>query len=181
MLYTKLYQPACLRALKDTDGSLTAAQEHSRCIETNLVSMFTSLESEDTTAKDIHTSNLRRYSDVLKSFRSNRTCLYCIRRPPEHSLACGHSICNVCTRIFGVPSMETDFQYIIRLCLICGPKTTVIALKPPTSGVRILTVDGGGIRGVVPLEFLGIIQGLLGSGCAIQDMFDLAFGTSSGM
>lgn len=143
--------------------------------------MFATMETRGLTAKEIHAQNITQYSDVLRKFRSNRSCLYCIRRQPEHPLACGHSICNICARIFGLPDITNDFQYIIQSCLICGPETTTILLKPPTSGVRILTVDGGGVRGVVPLEFLSIIQGLLGPDCAIQDMFDLAFGTSSGV
>ena len=53
-------------------------------------------------------------------------------------------------------------------------------LKPPTAGVRILCIDGGGIRGVIPLEFLGLLQGDIGPECPIQDFFDMAFGTSSG-
>ena len=55
-----------------------------------------------------------------------------------------------------------------------------VILKPPTAGIRILSVDGGGIRGIVPLEFLSVLQDALGQGCLVQDMFDLAFGTSAG-
>ncbi|KAJ6133123.1 hypothetical protein N7471_008338 [Penicillium samsonianum] len=46
-------------------------------------------------------------------------------------------------------------------------------------GVRIIGIDGGGARGVTPLEFLGELQKLLGD-CPIHDMIDLAVGTSSG-
>ncbi|KAJ6069151.1 hypothetical protein N7499_011038, partial [Penicillium canescens] len=46
-------------------------------------------------------------------------------------------------------------------------------------GVRLIGIDGGGARGVTPLEFLGELQKLLGE-CPIHDMIDLALGTSSG-
>ncbi|TKA60681.1 hypothetical protein B0A55_12855, partial [Friedmanniomyces simplex] len=46
--------------------------------------------------------------------------------------------------------------------------------------IRILSVDGGGIRGIIPLEFLHLLQRSLGSSCRIQDLFDLALGTSAG-
>lgn len=56
--------------------------------------------------------------------------------------------------------------------------------KPPTAGIRILSIDGGGIRGVIPLAALKRIQlaftqttGIKGP---IQNHFDLALGTSSG-
>ena len=43
-----------------------------------------------------------------------------------------------------------------------------------------MCVDGGGVRGVVPLEFLGLLQELLGPELCLQDFFEQAFGTSSG-
>ena len=53
-------------------------------------------------------------------------------------------------------------------------------LKPSTAGVRLLSVDGGSVRGVFPLEFLGLLQGLLQPDLFLQDLFEQAFGTSSG-
>ena len=53
-------------------------------------------------------------------------------------------------------------------------------MKPPTSGVRILSVDGGGTRAVVPLESLRLLQELLGTDCHVNEFFDIAAGTSSG-
>ena len=50
---------------------------------------------------------------------------------------------------------------------------------PPTSSPIILAINGGGVRGVIPLEFLLLIQEHLGP-CAIQDVVDLAVGTSAG-
>lgn len=44
----------------------------------------------------------------------------------------------------------------------------------------MLSIDGGGTRGVIPLEHLRLLQDALGPDCALQDMFDLAVGTSSG-
>lgn len=66
-------------------------------------------------------------------------------------------------------------------CLVCGKEAALLVrLKPPTAGVRIISVDGGGIRGIVPLEFLSQLQHSLGSSCRIQTLFDLALGTSAG-
>ncbi|KAK0866001.1 hypothetical protein LTR87_015181 [Friedmanniomyces endolithicus] len=63
-----------------------------------------------------------------------------------------------------------------------APRRThlLIRLKPPTAGVRVLSVDGGGVRGIIPLEFLHLLQRSFGSSCRIQDLFDLALGTSAG-
>ncbi|KAH8431446.1 patatin-like phospholipase family protein [Aspergillus melleus] len=43
----------------------------------------------------------------------------------------------------------------------------------------ILAIDGGGVRGVIPLEFLVLVQESLGR-CPLQDLVDLGVGTSSG-
>ena len=142
--------------------------------------MLASLEHDDRTSATIQAENIRKYSEYLKPLWCNVLCLFCLHRKPEHVLYCGHAICDVCTRLFGVPDLSRDFLYTVQQCSYCLTGSTKILLKPPTSGVRILTIDGGGIRGVVPLEFLGILQRLLGPECMIQDMFDLAFGTSSG-
>ncbi|KAL8642303.1 MAG: hypothetical protein Q9228_000981, partial [Teloschistes exilis] len=61
-------------------------------------------------------------------------------------------------------------------CPMCEEGSLSVILKPPTAGIRILSIDGGGVRGAVPLEFLSVLQELLGDECAIQDLFDLAFG-----
>ncbi|KAL8939686.1 MAG: hypothetical protein Q9216_003226 [Gyalolechia sp. 2 TL-2023] len=55
-----------------------------------------------------------------------------------------------------------------------------VRLKPPTAGVRILSIDGGGVRGVVPLESLSLLQNQLGPDLPLDSLFDQAFGTSSG-
>jgi patatin-like phospholipase/acyl hydrolase len=47
------------------------------------------------------------------------------------------------------------------------------------SRFRILSIDGGGIKGVFPAAFLAHIEGTLG-GAPISDFFDLIAGTSTG-
>jgi len=43
-----------------------------------------------------------------------------------------------------------------------------------------LAINGGGTYSVIPLDILAIIQGIIGSELQIQDLFNIAFGTSVG-
>lgn len=55
-----------------------------------------------------------------------------------------------------------------------------MVLHPPTAGPRILSIDGGGVCGVIPPEFLRLLQKVVRRNCEVQSLFGLAFGTSSG-
>lgn len=55
----------------------------------------------------------------------------------------------------------------------------VVKLKQLMASVRILNIDENGICGMILLEFLSLLQNLVGFACPIQDLFDLAIGTSS--
>src|SRR5437870_4722086 len=57
-------------------------------------------------------------------------------------------------------------------------------LDPAKGPKRILALDGGGIRGILTLQFLEVIGGLvkqrLGADALLCDYFDLIGGTSTG-
>lgn len=57
----------------------------------------------------------------------------------------------------------------------------VVRLNPRCSGIRVLTLDGGGIRGIVEIAILEIIERRVGLKVPIRDLFDLIVGTSTGM
>ena len=84
--------------------------------------------------------------------------------------------------IFGHRVQGKDGYREVDNCILCVTRGKLLTrLKPATAGARILSVDGGGVRGVVPLEFLGLLQEQIGSDLQVQDLFEQAFGTSSGM
>jgi hypothetical protein len=142
--------------------------------------MFVNLKHSS--AAELHRANLKSHSLQWAQLKSNRTCLYCIRRSPEHVLNCGHAICDICVRIFGITQRSVESHFTLHLCVLCNRQiSSTVVLKPATAGIRILSIDGGGVRSVVPLEFLRLIQDSLGLECPIQDFFDLAFGTSAGI
>lgn len=106
--------------------------------------------------------------------------MWCLRRRPENPLSCGHAICDVCVRIYGEEMPITECQYHITACLLCQTGHRIVRLKPFSAGERILAVDGGGTHGVIPLDIMATIQSIMGTELQLQDLFDIAFGTSVG-
>lgn len=62
--------------------------------------------------------------------------------------------------------------------MLCQNENLVAKLKPLTAGIRIFSIDGDGVRGVILLEFFSLLQDLFETACPIQDLFDLAINTS---
>jgi patatin-like phospholipase/acyl hydrolase len=59
------------------------------------------------------------------------------------------------------------------------PEITV-KIHPPTAGVGVLCIDGGGARGVLPLKVMKRIEDRIGLSIPLQRFFKVAFGVSSG-
>ncbi len=56
----------------------------------------------------------------------------------------------------------------------------LMKIDPPTAGVGVLCLDGGGVRGIVPLTLMRRIQDQIGLPISLQRFFKAAFGVSSG-
>jgi hypothetical protein len=122
------------------------------------------------------------YRIDLKALISAEICVSCLTGPPQHVLMCGHTLCDLCVQRFGNAVTGEEYRYLLDTCAICEAHAKLtVYLKPATAGVRMLNIDGGGVRGVVPLEFLTRMQKELGPRARVQDFFDIAFGTSAGM
>lgn len=73
-----------------------------------------------------------------------------------------------------------EHQFVLKGCLYClYQRPLTVDVLPPTMSPTILALDGGGVRGVIPLEFLLLLQEHLHP-CNVQDVIDLSIGTSSG-
>ncbi|KAK8118120.1 uncharacterized protein PG998_006401 [Apiospora kogelbergensis] len=115
-------------------------------------------------------------------FTSNTACFCCLQGLPEHPLPCGHILCRQC-----VEAHATHFprKLLLKSCPLHTTKTLwesnfTITVPPKFSGLRVLSLDGGGIRGIVELQALKAIEKELGSGLLIQHFLDLIVGTSTG-
>ena len=135
-----------------------------------------------TPSKTIHYNNLKRFKLRWKRVRSDDLCFACLRRTPENNWPCGHAVCENCVRVFGQEDENDRWAFGVQRCFLCDMalREVTVKLKPDTAGVNVLTIDGGGIKGVVPLLFLQTLQDRLGLPIPVQDHFEIAFGTSSG-
>lgn len=91
-------------------------------------------------------------------------------RVPEKVLACGHSICDVWVRLLGTTLEKQRYSYLFTCCVLCRATkvTRRYEYQAPTTAPRLLSLDGGGVRGVISLTFLKMIEQELRLDCPIQ-------------
>ena len=140
---------------------------------------------EERIALDLHIEYLNNFFEAVgpaASIVSHSTCFCCLMDVPEHPLPCGHVLCTACIKAYGR-------QYKSAVSMQCCPlhrestswaRPALIKFKPPGAGVRVLALDGGGIRGIVQLEVLHAIEQCLGGHIPVQNFFDLMVGTGTG-
>ncbi len=187
-LYEAIYHRSCFKSLMGSFMERSFAEhlakeeakEQEQCIEKHLVTFFSDMISSGKTAAQMHQEKAGSLGISWSQLKSNNTCLCCLRRKPENTLSCGHALCDVCVRIYGDEMPIMECQYHIGTCLLCHFGNHTVRLKPFSAGDRIISIDGGGTRGVIPLEKLAIIQDIMGPELKLQDLFDIAFGTSVG-
>ncbi|KAB8227271.1 patatin-like phospholipase family protein [Aspergillus alliaceus] len=166
-----LYRPAFLRAFRDYRGP--KLPKPGAVLISEVEQEFPSL--------DFRRCHLLSMSAELSQIQSDRICLYCLVRPAQHSQACGHTVCDLCPQLFGVPAGDAEYRFTMLMCLLCQSQaTTVIDVLPPTMNPTVLAIDGGGVRGGIPLEYLLLIQESLGAECRLVDLVDVSVGSSSG-
>jgi len=127
-----------------------------------------------------HRGQLSNFESDWLTIRSDDTCLACLGERPQFRLPCGHIVCENCVRRFGA---KTDiWTFDVHQCFLCGLKVLGIRIKVklPTATARLLSIDGGGARGIVPLILLQVLEEKIGLPYPVQENFHFAFGTSSG-
>jgi hypothetical protein len=173
LVFQTLYRPIILATTNSVPpNGLVDMIESEMAIEFSHLAAYTSLERR----KQLMTAKNGHYSAI----KSNRICLYCLVQAAQHFPPCDHALCDLCAQKFGTASMNTEYQFTLDHCLLCCESISLtIDVLPPTMDPSILAIDGGGVRGMMPIQWLILIQENLGE-CRLQDVFDLDVSTSSG-
>ncbi|QIW98040.1 hypothetical protein AMS68_003558 [Peltaster fructicola] len=140
---------------------------------------------EERLALDLHIEYLSQFYETVGpavTIISHATCFCCLMDVPEHALPCGHILCSACVKAYGKTTKSVTSMPCCPLHRTATkwPKPAIIKFKPTGAGVRVLCLDGGGIRGIVQLEVLRAIEQVLGGYIDIQAFFDLIVGTGTG-
>ena len=181
-------------AIRDVEDSVTVATQPVDIRGSQFRPMQHGLRCEDDAVWIVHDKRLRRLqralpllADEIKNQLS--VCYFCLHEMPFTVPECSHAICESCARAsvhLQGSSLENDKRLISLLRCSLHPSTKVFEnacsfqLKPKCSGVRIVTLDGGGVRGVIELKMLKAVQKALGRQIPLQRFFDLIGVTSPG-
>lgn len=132
---------------------------------------------------ELHLGLLRKYRERMSEVYDRRTCLVCLRRRPQYRLPCKHFMCQNCIMTFGQESVKDRTMFNLSGCLVCcdagGLQT--FRIHPPTAGAAILSIDGGGTRGIIPLTFLQLLEREIDLPIPLQRFFKFSLGISSGV
>lgn len=104
-------------------------------------------------------------------------------RTPEKVSSYKHALCDVYIQTFGRSSLCEKYTFAVQVGPLYGvpDEDTVFTFIPPTAGIRILTLDGGSVRGVVELAVIKQIHaGFSRLRIPLLEFFDYICGTSAG-
>ncbi|EGY23440.1 phospholipase [Verticillium dahliae VdLs.17] len=135
------------------------------------------------------------YSDMLNRAFSNEsmplgrdgsTCmpsdgLIQLVKAHFYGLSCGHVHCEACVWDYGRPSDEDPWVTLYGQCHLCDTllsEEAVIRRHPPTAGVGVFCLDGGGVRGIVSLEILKRIHEAIKLPIPLTRFIKIFFGIS---
>lgn len=116
-------------------------------------------------------------------------CYACLFGRPEYTLPCSHVICFDCIKEFDETPPETKYPgtVINRECVLCSSRENKVGTwpycveyQPDLGGIRVLSLDGGGVRGVIQLSILKRLESLVDLDMPLGEHFDMIVGTSVG-
>lgn len=127
--------------------------------------------------------------NMVNDIGPTSTCYGCLsgQHQAEYRLPCGHVICEICLKELDQSPPDGQFSETIihNECVICADSSAVgwpyqIQVRPDLTGLRVLSLDVGGVRGILELIILRRLENLIGLELGLGNFFDLIIGTSAG-
>ena len=181
-----VYESIFAEELKHSYDDQVRAQLEITEAAMNRVNPFASAAERRDAAWSIQVDNMKKLhlQNPRLDTRCTTVCFWCIREVPFKVLSCGHAICLSCAESCRLIKQSQDDRILIMdgclLHAVPEKMRETIQLKPKMAGVRILSLDGGGVRGIIEVRILKAIEKELGNRFRIQRFFDLIGGTSTG-
>ncbi|RYN61291.1 hypothetical protein AA0117_g13033 [Alternaria alternata] len=183
-VFSAHYKAACLNAaVNKTIKSSRHQDDVVLLLRSQLVSLIEQrfVQRSKTLCTNPRAQLMVEFQPWLATRKPHTICLACIQVDPEHKLRCGHLICERCFAGMATCSQADPYRYTLDCCPFCSQACqATVRTKPATAGLRVLSIDGGGIRAAIPIQFLCALEKAVGLDMPIQEHFDLAYGTSSG-
>ena len=189
-IFRTLYKKVCHQVSRtgvlvyETSPQLVLPSGFVRLLEQEFVrqaDVFAALP--DASSTEWHRAKLAESKADWLTTRSVKTCFVCFQGRPVDGLGCRgrHIVCRKCFKRLGVQS--DAWTVTVNRCFLCQSETPGISLrdKPPTATVNLLSIDGGGARGIIPLVFLQVLEEKIGLPYPVQENFHYIIGTSSGL
>jgi hypothetical protein len=173
IVFAALYEKHCAEISGDS-----ATRSLCDGIGSHFNRLFLQLSANNTSATG-RKGILRRLFRQWGGLYSTTTCMVCLCRPPEHMMPCKHALCDTCVVIFGKSSSLGEYHWDLTECPVCEDTFLVrIRQLPPTKHPVVLSLDGGGVRGLIQLGLLRALEKRIG--LPIRSLPDLCLGTSVG-
>ncbi|KAJ5899175.1 hypothetical protein N7495_003919 [Penicillium taxi] len=177
-VFSELYKQPLSEAFIDQSSVYSTSDSESTLA--SFIKLFNDLSFENPSA-DIRKTILEKLFRQYRGLYSATSCFFCLCRNPEHMMPCRHAICDNCTIIFGQPSRNAEYHFVIHQCPLYNQNLELtISQLPPMKRPVILSLDGGGIRGILQLGLLYGLEKRIGSRISLPQIFELSAGTSVG-
>lgn len=179
LVFDNLYRDLCCTAWSihgDPDPTLASS-----AVRDSFVDAFAHISPLRTSLK-IRRDALMCFGTRWSDWSLPTACLFCLGRLAEHQLPCRHAICDTCVTIFGRPTRGVEYHRDLLQCPLCQKSFQLTVRQlPPTKRPVVITLDGGGIRGMITLGLLRALERrLAGAVATLAEIPDLIAGTSVG-
>ncbi|PVH95746.1 hypothetical protein DM02DRAFT_731639 [Periconia macrospinosa] len=110
-------------------------------------------------------------------------CICCLFGLPEALLPCGHMLCRDCVEAYGHRKAHALVE-VLECPLEINQKTQqqphIVYTRPESAGVRVLALHNGGVRSIIQIEVLKLIEKELQGKIPIKSLFDMIIGEGTG-